>query len=326
MLTNKRYSPKIVDTLAYVASEDGPISLCHDYRLVLFDYPGVGRSPLRGDVTADQAANDVGAMLDDIQASYRIPTKRVNPVGWSLGTLFALKFVLLSPAARPDRRIGDLELIATRPGGNLDGTTGNNQAACVATLFNTLKTRSIWTEQPDLKQTIDKDLAQLTFPFLGQPPNNKPASGCTASVDRGAGTVDLSVTLDCPKGSICHSTLLDEAVNRDTRPGCSPGASTTASISSSASSPTTGPSATARPPTLTSTPPDAGSRPPRRPTCRRPTAASARPNRTRRTCPSRDIAPSLRRPAGPDARPNAASSDRPRRPGPCRGASSSRPG
>lgn len=30
MLTNSRYSPKIVRTLAYSAAEDGPISLCHD--------------------------------------------------------------------------------------------------------------------------------------------------------------------------------------------------------------------------------------------------------------------------------------------------------
>jgi pimeloyl-ACP methyl ester carboxylesterase len=143
MLTNRRHSPKIVDTLAYVPSENGPISLCHDYRLVLFDYPGAGRSPLLGDVTADEVANDVDAMLDDIHATYRIPTGRVDAVGWSLGTLFALKFALLSPAARPDRKIGDLVLIATRPGGNLDGTTGNNQADCVVTLFDTLKTRSI---------------------------------------------------------------------------------------------------------------------------------------------------------------------------------------
>lgn len=124
----------------------------------------------------------------------------------------------VSPEARPDRKIDDLVLIATRPGGNLDGTTGNNQAACVVTLFDALKTRSIWTQQPQLKQTLDADLAQLTFPFVGQPPNNKPSSGCTATVDQNTGTVDLSVKLDCPKGSICHGTLIDEAVNRDTPP------------------------------------------------------------------------------------------------------------
>ena len=218
MLTNSRYSPRIVRTLAYSAAEDGPISLCHDYRLVLFDYPGVGRSPLNGPVTADEVANDVDAMLADIGARYRIPTNRVNPVGWSLGTLFALKFALLSPAARPDRKIGDLVLIATRPGGNLDGTTGNNQAACVSTLFDTLKSQSLWTGNPDLKRTIDGDLSQLTFPFVGQPPYNKVSSGCTASVDQAAGTVDLSVTLDCPAGSVCRRSLIDEEVNRETPP------------------------------------------------------------------------------------------------------------
>jgi pimeloyl-ACP methyl ester carboxylesterase len=218
MLTNSRYSPKIVRTLAYSAAEDGPISLCHDYRLVLFDYPGVGRSPLNGPVTADQVADDVDAMLGDIGTRYRIPTSRVSPVGWSLGTVLALKFALLSPAARSGRAIGDLVLIATRPGGNLDGTTGNNQAACVSTLFNELKTQSLWTRDAPLQRAIDGDLAKLTFPFLNQPPNDRVSSGCTASVDLGAGTVNLSVTLDCPDGSACKKSLIDEAVNREIPP------------------------------------------------------------------------------------------------------------
>ena len=72
MLTNRRHSPKIADTLAYVPSENGPISLRHDYRLVLFDYPGMGRSPLLGDVTADEMANDVDAMLDGI-VNFEVP-------------------------------------------------------------------------------------------------------------------------------------------------------------------------------------------------------------------------------------------------------------
>ena len=47
MITNSASSPEIVKTAAYIASEDGPISLAHDYYLVLFDYPGVapGRWP-----------------------------------------------------------------------------------------------------------------------------------------------------------------------------------------------------------------------------------------------------------------------------------------
>ena len=286
MLTNSRYSPRIVHTLAYSAAEDGPISLCHDYRLVLFDYPGVGRSPLNGPVTADEVANDVDAMLADIGTRYRIPTNRVNPVGWSLGTLFALKFALLSPAARPARKIGDLVLIATRPGGNLDGTTGNNQAACVSTLFDTLKSQSLWTGDPDLKRTIDGDLSQLTFPFVGQPPYNRVSSGCTASVDQEAGTVDLSVDSRLPRrlGLQAEFSSTRRSIARR-RPGPGPRASTTSSISSSASSPMTGPSAIAQPPALTSNRLDAGLRPPRRPRCRQPMAASARPNRSRRTCP-----------------------------------------
>jgi hypothetical protein len=77
---------------------------------------------------------------------------------------------------------GILVLIATRPGGNLDGGTDNNQAACVSNLFNTLKTRRIWTQQPDLKNEIDSDLARLTFPLLAQPPCNRRTSGPGRSI------------------------------------------------------------------------------------------------------------------------------------------------
>src|ERR1700690_35143 len=40
MITNSQYSPNIVSTDAYDPLQDGPISICHDYRLVMFDYPG----------------------------------------------------------------------------------------------------------------------------------------------------------------------------------------------------------------------------------------------------------------------------------------------
>jgi hypothetical protein len=51
MLTNSTYSPGIKLTDAYIPAEDGPIALAHAYRLVLFDYPGVGLGTLGGPLT-----------------------------------------------------------------------------------------------------------------------------------------------------------------------------------------------------------------------------------------------------------------------------------
>src|SRR5579885_1863110 len=38
MITNVAASPQIADTAAYSPLENGPVSLCHGYRLLLFDY------------------------------------------------------------------------------------------------------------------------------------------------------------------------------------------------------------------------------------------------------------------------------------------------
>jgi pimeloyl-ACP methyl ester carboxylesterase len=116
MITNSAYSPKIAETAAYNPDKDGDVSLCHDYRLVLFDYPGVGNSQSSGEVTFDQIADDVNAMLEDISERYNLSTDRVNLVGWSLGTLAASKFAFLSAEGRPKRTIRDAVLIATEAG------------------------------------------------------------------------------------------------------------------------------------------------------------------------------------------------------------------
>jgi len=63
----------------------------------------------------------------------------VNLVGWSLGTLYALKFAWLAPVANPLREIKDVILIASKPGGSLDGYTNGNQASCVTTVFDRLR-------------------------------------------------------------------------------------------------------------------------------------------------------------------------------------------
>ena len=84
----------------------------------MFDYPGVGESPLLGNVTLDDISNDADAMLDEIAKVYHIPTDKVDPLGWSLGSVAALKYAFVAPPSNPKRKIKNLVL--TRP--SLAGT------------------------------------------------------------------------------------------------------------------------------------------------------------------------------------------------------------
>jgi len=213
MITNSATSPKIVKTPAYEQSEDGLISICHDYRLVLFDYPGVGKGKLAGTFTGDDIANDVDAMLDDAEIRYGISARVVDPTGWSLGTHLALKYAFLSPAARPDRVIKDVILIATRPGGNTDGFQDGNQAACVNSILTALEVPDITSS---FTKTLQTDAFELIFPYVDQEPYDGVDSGCTATIE--GDTIDLSVTTNCPHGSECYKNALLELRNRKTRP------------------------------------------------------------------------------------------------------------
>jgi len=214
MITNSKYSPNIIGSEAYDPLQDGTTSICHDYRLVMFDYPGVGNSPLLGNVTYDDISNDVDALLDEIGQRFHIPTDKVDPLGWSLGAVAALKYTFVAPTANPKRKIGNLALIATKPGGNTDGFFDGNEADCVMTMFNELK------DNPDLdssfKKELDEDLFQFTFPYLGQTPNTGPNSGCEATI--GNDTVTLNVTLNCPLDSECDRNLALQEANRNTSP------------------------------------------------------------------------------------------------------------
>jgi len=167
MITNSTYSPQIVNTPEYDRLENGPISLCHDYRLMLFDYPGVGTTTLASsEFDADTIANDVDAILNDAGTRFNIPTDKVDPLGWSLGTEVALKYTFLSPATRPERTIRDVVLIATRPGGDTDPSTPyGNQAPCISTVFDTLETVGISLR---LAKVASKDGFELTFPYVDQ--------------------------------------------------------------------------------------------------------------------------------------------------------------
>lgn len=214
MITNSTYSPNIVQTEGYKASEDGPVSLCHNYRLLLFDYPGVGKNLLLGrEVTKDDIANDVDAILQDAAATYGISTSVIDPTGWSLGTTDALKFSLLEAAANPARSIHNILLIASDPGGYTTGLASPDEASCIDTLFGALKT----TTGRQSKRKIEGITSELVFPYQGQTAlDNGTNSGCTATI---AGSqLTLSVTPVCTAENNCKPFVDRSLANRATLP------------------------------------------------------------------------------------------------------------
>jgi pimeloyl-ACP methyl ester carboxylesterase len=197
LITNARYSPKIVKTSGYKASENGVVSLCHNYRLVFVDYPGVGETPVNPNLTHDDIASDADRVLTDVASTFGIDTSVVDPVGWSLGTEMALKYSVLSPVSQPRRKIHNIVLIATGPGGSIQGDETHDSAECVKTLFDA----SVQYKGP-FDDRIKIDLAKLIFPYEGQQPyNNGTHSNCTAKVL--PGSIDLSVTPVCSDANNC---------------------------------------------------------------------------------------------------------------------------
>lgn len=216
LLTNRAHSPGIAHTGAFNADEESPVSLCHDYRLVLFDYPGVGDAQASALASFDQVADDVDAMLADLSTHYGLSTSRVSLVGWSLGTLAALKYAFLSPAARPERTVKDIILIATKAGGAVDGFADGNGAPCVTTIFDTLKSPTL---SPGMSRDLRGDMFRVMFPYEHQQPNDGPTSDCSATVDTATQKVQLSVTLaPCSPGTACGKMLADYVLNRMAEP------------------------------------------------------------------------------------------------------------
>jgi pimeloyl-ACP methyl ester carboxylesterase len=212
LITNARYSPKIVGTETYKASENGAVSLCHNYRLLLFDYPGVGETAYRPKLTRDDIANDVDAVLQNVRQTQGIDTDVVDPMGWSLGTTMALKYAFLSSVARPARIIHNVVLLATGPGGSEQGDETHDSAACVQTLFNA----SLERKGP-LERQIKDTLSTLIFPFAGQTPaENGTRSGCLAGIH--ADKIDLSVTRQCTVANNCKPYFDSVLVDNKTYP------------------------------------------------------------------------------------------------------------
>jgi len=216
MLTNATYSPDIVSNDDYRTLQDGNISLCHDYYILLFDYPGVGKTAYSGSLTGDRIVEDVDGLIDEVASLYpAVSGDTVSVVGWSLGTLYALKYALLMPAARTDRTVQDIVLIATKAGGKFAGVTAGHQASCVTTMLRNLK-------KTDLSDTFRARLkayfSKLTFPYAGQAPYSRLASGCRARVSATKETVTLNVDPDCGRHSACKDTIDLQTDNRATAP------------------------------------------------------------------------------------------------------------
>lgn len=216
MLTNAKYSPLIRTTLAYMQSQDGSVSLCHSYRILLFDLPGVGKSPLQANVTSNQIANDIDAMLDDAARTYAIPTAQVDLIGWSLGTLDALKYALLAPKANPSRTVRNLALIAAKPGGNTEGFFDGNEAQCVSTILGALK--SAPNDDRLFKDRLEKDAFELTFPYRNQKPYDGIDSGCTATIDGKNREIKLNVETTCALHEACRKSVVEQVLNQKTWP------------------------------------------------------------------------------------------------------------
>ncbi len=212
MLTNSTYSPLITKSAAYDPLEDGAVSLCHDYRIALFDYPGVGLTPINGNVTRDMIASDVDAMLNDATTRFGISTNVVDPVGWSLGTTNAEKYAVLSPVSRPTRTIHNVILIAAGPGGSQQAQVGGDSASCVTTMFDASVTAT-----GSLKNQLDATLTSMIFPYIGQTQaQSGTTSGCTATVT--SSTVTLNVTPDCGILNHCLEYLAASIIDMNTTP------------------------------------------------------------------------------------------------------------
>jgi pimeloyl-ACP methyl ester carboxylesterase len=197
LITNAKYSPKIVKTTGYRPTQNATVSLCHNYRLVFVDYPGVGETPVNSNLTHDDVSSDADFVLNDVQSAFKIDTSVVDPVGWSLGTEMALKYSVLSPVSEPSRKIHDVVLIATGPGGSIQGDETHDSAECVKNLFNaSVQYKGLFDDR------IKVDLAKLIFPYQGQHLyNNGTRSDCTATVT--PSVIDLSVTTVCDESNNC---------------------------------------------------------------------------------------------------------------------------
>jgi pimeloyl-ACP methyl ester carboxylesterase len=114
-------------------------SLCTDSALIFADYPGIGGTvnPAKAEFTFDNISNNVYHLLANLTAYQGFSIQSVNPIGWSLGSLAALKFASLASVnqefANSGMSIHNLFLIATKPGGDYNSGAAQNPSSCSTT-------------------------------------------------------------------------------------------------------------------------------------------------------------------------------------------------
>ena len=159
LFTNSTSSPNL--EREYPKAEN---SLCSEYALIFIDYPGVGGSQLGGTLSFENMSRDISQVLREVTGKHGIRIRQLHVLGWSLGSLAALKFATYNFDHTP---IGTLFLSGSKPGGGADG----NISGCVEEAF-------------DLSETVDSILLEFTifsllFPYENQIPYNGESDACT---------------------------------------------------------------------------------------------------------------------------------------------------
>jgi len=164
----------------YEMLKGSDVSLCDAYTLIFFDYPGVGGTVAadEGKFTFDHFAENVDALVTYLNTSRAdelgTTIDTVHPLGWSLGSLAALKFAALAGAngyaADDSRKIGNVFLIATKPGGDTHSGSGNplnlmvpatgHQAQCVTQVTAAMRDESSYVK------ALKKAMFGLMFPYV----------------------------------------------------------------------------------------------------------------------------------------------------------------
>ncbi|WP_299491333.1 alpha/beta hydrolase [uncultured Shewanella sp.] len=173
-------SPRTADTIIFfnglsqILPDWPPIfikQLVGKYNLLFMDYPGIGGTqPIEDNMfNFVSIAHNINGILNLFPNEYsNITGEKVHLVGWSLGTLVALKSI--KPLSK-SREVNHVILFSTKPGGEGAlplGTAFGNASPCVKSIAVELSTLGqYWYEH--LARTLKKNLFQLLFPYKGQP-------------------------------------------------------------------------------------------------------------------------------------------------------------
>lgn len=172
-------SPESADTIIFlnglsqVIPDWPPVfieKLVGQYNLLFMDYPGIGGTePIKGKgFNYINIANSLNGILDLFPNEYsNITGKAIHLVGWSLGTLVALKSI--EPLSHK-RKVKNVVLFATKPGGEGGvplGSSFGNAAPCVKSIAAELSEHGMdWYGH--FARKLKRDQFLLLFPYKAQ--------------------------------------------------------------------------------------------------------------------------------------------------------------